>query len=680
MLFKLSLKNIKKSFRDYGIYFFTLVFAVAMFYMFNSMETQNSMLELNAAKADMAVLLVELLEYISGFISVVLGFLIIYSNNFIIRKRKKEIGIYLTLGMSKRRVSLIIVVETVVIGILSLVAGLALGIFLSQFISVFTAKLFEVNMAEYSFVFSNAALAKTILYFAVIYILVMLFNTIVLSKYKLIDLLNAGRKNERVKIRNRFLTVLTFMLAVALIGYAYHLLFGNALLYMNEKTVEMLICGALGTFLLFYSAAGFLLRIFEGIKGIYFKNLNMFTLKQVNHRINTTVVSTTVISLLLLLTIGILAGSMAMGNAFNTDLRENNLTDFTLSTSPIVYTYDDNNQIADETPFDTGDFTGTEDFREIVSEYAVFCVYNGTGVEGKDMIREQDEAQIAKEYGVDFERLDEIPMISESDYREIMELVDTDSVDIQENEYLLLANLNLALDSYKGFYESGGSITVNGEILSPASEHIIRTALENYSSAQNAGVLVVPDRIAEQGENGRIKIIGNYVKAENVDLLESRFGDYVTRYEEEHKPAVISVRTRLEMEASSLGLKVILIFVGIYLGITFALCSATVLAISQLSEASDSKDRFRVLRQLGADQGMIKRTLFAQIAISFGFPLAVAVFHSFFGLREINTLMAAMGEIHLTGNIAMTSAFIVLVYGGYFLLTYICSKNIIKEE
>lgn len=680
MLFKLSLKNIKKSFRDYGIYFFTLIFAIAMFYMFNSMETQNSMLEMNNAKAAMAAVLVELLEYISVFISVVLGFLIIYSNNFIIRKRKKEIGIYLTLGMSKRKVSLIIVVETMVIGILSLAVGLALGIFLSQFISVFTAKMFEVDMAKYSFVFSSEALAKTILYFAIIYVLVMIFNTIVLSKYKLIDLLNAGRKNERVKIRSKFMTFVTFVLAVALIGYAYHLLFGNALLTLNEKTVKMLVCGALGTFLLFYSAAGFLLRIFERMKGIYLKNLNMFTLKQINHKINTTVVSTTVISLLLLLTIGILAGAMAMGNAFNTDLRENNLTDFTLSVAPVAYTYDDNNEITDETPFDMTAFTEAEGFKRAVDNYAVFYIYSGIGLRPEDMMREQDRAQIIKEYGVDTEQLSSVPVISVSDYREIMQLVGEEPIDVKENQYLLLANLKLALDSYGGFYENGGSIKINGEALSPASKRIITTAVENSSSAQNAGILVVPDHIVGVGEDGRIKIVGNYVKTEDVDSLEQAFVDYIEAYETAHQTSGISIRTKLEMEASSVGLKVILIFIGIYLGITFALCSATVLAISQLSEASDNKDRFRVLRQLGADRKMIKRALFTQTAISFGFPLAVAIFHSFFGLRELNSLMAAMGEIHLTKNIAMTSAFIVLVYGGYFLLTYICSKHIIREE
>ena len=230
MLFKLSLKNIKKSIKDYSIYFFTLVFAVAMFYMFNSIDAQQSMLELNSSKEDLIKSLVFIIGYISVFVSVILGFLIVYSNNFLIRKRKKEIGLYFTLGMSKRKVSWILVVETIIIGVFSLIIGLLFGIFLSQFISILTAKLFEVNMSNFKFIFSVGAFTKTLIYFGLIFILVMIFNLVTLSRYKLIDLLNASKKNEKVKFRNKFVTLITFILSIVLIGYAL------SLIHISEPT------------------------------------------------------------------------------------------------------------------------------------------------------------------------------------------------------------------------------------------------------------------------------------------------------------------------------------------------------------------------------------------------------------------------------------------------------------
>ena len=131
-------------------------------------------------------------------------------------------------------------------------------------------------------------------------------------------------------------------------------------------------------------------------------------------------------------------------------------------------------------------------------------------------------------------------------------------------------------------------------------------------------------------------MVGNYVDTNNLEDAEDKFNDYVS-----HNIAGeigYSIRTKLEMEASSVGLKAVIIFMGLYLGITFAITSATVLAIGQLSEASDNKNRYKVLRQLGADNKMLNKSLFIQIAIPFIFPLVVALFHSYFGLKEINHL------------------------------------------
>ena len=197
MLFKLSLKNIKKSFKDYAIYFLTLVLGVAIFYVFNAMDSQQAMLELNDAEKEIIGLMNEFLGGVSIFVAIVLGFLIIYASRFLIKRRKKEFGIYLTLGMGKRDVSKILLMETFIIGIISLVAGLIIGIIASQFMSIVVANLFEADMSEFTFVFSKAAAIKTIFYYVIIYLIVMIFNVFAVTKYKLIDLLNASKKRRK---------------------------------------------------------------------------------------------------------------------------------------------------------------------------------------------------------------------------------------------------------------------------------------------------------------------------------------------------------------------------------------------------------------------------------------------------------------------------------------------------
>ena len=131
MLCKLSLKNIKKSFKDYAIYFFTLILGVSIFYVFNAIDSQTVLLDVTSNTLEIIKLMTNMLSGVSVFVSFILGFLIIYASRFLIKRRNKEFGIYLTLGMSKRKISTILFIETLFIGIISLFVGLGLGVFLS---------------------------------------------------------------------------------------------------------------------------------------------------------------------------------------------------------------------------------------------------------------------------------------------------------------------------------------------------------------------------------------------------------------------------------------------------------------------------------------------------------------------------------------------------------------------
>ncbi len=171
----------KRSFKDYAIYFLTLVLGVAIFYMFNSIDSQQAMLKMSESTREIIRLMIDMLGYVSIFVAVVLGLLIVYANNFLINRRKKEFGIYMTLGMGKRQISRIILLETILVGIISLIVGLVIGIFASQLMSILVAKMFEADMSEFTFVFSIDSCIKTCIYFAVMYGAVMIFNTFTIS-------------------------------------------------------------------------------------------------------------------------------------------------------------------------------------------------------------------------------------------------------------------------------------------------------------------------------------------------------------------------------------------------------------------------------------------------------------------------------------------------------------------
>ena len=129
MLFKLSFNNMKKSIKDYSIYFLTLGIGVEIFYMFNSIDSQQAMLRVSSSQREIIKLMITMLGFVSVFVAIVLGLLIVYANNFLINRRKKEFGIYMILGMGKRKISKIILMETIFVGIISLIVGLVVRYF-----------------------------------------------------------------------------------------------------------------------------------------------------------------------------------------------------------------------------------------------------------------------------------------------------------------------------------------------------------------------------------------------------------------------------------------------------------------------------------------------------------------------------------------------------------------------
>ena len=143
---KLIIRNVRKNIQDYMIYFLTLTVSVSMFYAFNSIQTQPALNDLDATKQLLSDQLGILLSALSVVVAVVLAFLILYANQFLLKRRKKELGIYTLLGMEKGKISRIFAGETLCVGILSLVFGLILGLLLSQGLSIFSLRLFAIDM------------------------------------------------------------------------------------------------------------------------------------------------------------------------------------------------------------------------------------------------------------------------------------------------------------------------------------------------------------------------------------------------------------------------------------------------------------------------------------------------------------------------------------------------------
>ena len=659
MLYNLSLKNIKKSFKDYAIYFVTLILGVCIFYLFNSMDSQTAILEVTSRQSEMIDLLEQVLSYISVFVSFILGFLIIYASRFLIKKRNKEFGVYMTLGMSKRKISLLLLIETFIIGLISLAFGLLLGIVLSQITSIFVANLFEANMSKFTFNFSKTALFKTILYFGIIYFIVMIFNTIIVNKNKLIDLLQASKKQEKIRIKSSMISVILFFISVLMLGSAYYMVtagVNDLLKYDVSILLVPILLGTIGTILFFYSVAGMSLKIISKCHNLYSKKLNTFVFKQINSKINTMVISISIICLMLFVTLCLLTSAFTIKDYFNNSIN---------TYAPVDYQIVSINQNVRVTEFleDTFVKDNTKD-NLVVSEY-----YDENFDYAKSLGKVYE--QIKQEYSyIQFDS--PVYIMSEADYNKLARLLKIDTVTIQDDEYAIVSNYNT--DIYESVLKSNSTMIIFNHELKPYKK-LINGFVNISGNPANLGFFVVSDQIIEKDHLKYEILSGNYNSKDQkiIDKLEEKVKKF-------HTEETLIKDTRNEIEISAAGLTAIITFIGLYLGIIFLISSSAILALKELSDCIDDKKKYKILRQIGADEKEINKALFMQTFIFFMMPLSIAVIHTIFGLKFCEWILKSLGITSILNGSYMTFIFLILIYGIYFIITYLCSKNIIRER
>lgn len=685
MLFKLSIKNITKSIKDYAIYFFTLVLGVAIFYVFNAIDSQTVMLNVSSSKYEAIELMTTILGGVSVFVSFILGFLIIYASRFLIKRRNKEFGIYLTLGMSKRKISLILFFETLIIGVISLGVGLAIGIVLSQLMSILVANMFEADLTKFQFTFSSSAALKALLYFSIMYLIVMIFNTIIVNKCKLIDLLHGNKKSEKVKLKNPIICTVVFIIAVIALSYAYYLVtdgFGTSpLMNTIEGILLPIALGCVSTFLIFWSLSGLILKIVMHLKKYYYKGLNSFTVRQISSKINTTVFSMTIICLMLFFTICIFSSALSIKNSLSGNLKD--LAPVDIQFSKLQELSDEEEESFSKDIIEDYNTTAKDtlqrlDVYKYLKEVVDINIYRLEEITLKDSFGDQIE-QIRKDYPLLAYNVRE-DLVKLSDYNRLAKLYNKKELTLKDNEYVIISNYKMMADIRNIALKNNTKLTINSKNYYPKYQKCQDGIIELSGSATNTGVIILPDNALEGIHPYKNVLAANYqadTKEEKEDIEET-----VNTIMNNHfnKDTLLTYNTKIDIYASSIGLGAMVTFVGLYLGIIFLISSAAILALKELSESTDNKERFNMLRKIGTDEKMINKALFNQIAVFFLFPLLLAIIHSIFGIEFANYILKTMGTESLLSSIILTAVFLVVIYGGYFLVTYYCSKTIIKER
>ena len=615
MSFKLAFRNVRRSIKDYAVYFLTLTFGVCLFYVFSALDDQSAIQFLARNNNPNVEAIFVLVGVFSAFVAVVLAGLILYANQFLMKRRKRELGTYALLGMPTGKVARLLVTETLLIGLCALVSGVALGILGSWALDKLTVAMFLAAPEEiFSFNLSWKAAGKTAAYFGVIFLIVMAFTSLSVSRSKLIDLIRSGRTNEEVSRRPLSMSVALFLLGCVTLGTAYAILLTRGLLRIDLLWFIMLGLGTVGTFLIFRSLSGFLLRLTRGHKG-YYKGLNMFVLRQWSGKVHTNCASNTVISILILLAIGVTACSVGLNDTITASVGNQTPYDLTVLNYGREGAYEnaDIPQLFRDAGLDTDAcFAGVE---------SVTVYYNDPELTGMPA---------AGYYAV----------VALSDYNRLM---------------------------------AGRGLPVLESVDKP-----LRTPNAIVNGPAADGVAVVPDdmisRLTPRRQMVNITYAGNVSKVDDlVRMTLDEAEDFTGGLD-------IMMNYKLDNYYDLIGAKILVLYMGLYLGLVFLLTAAAVLALQQLSQAADNAQRYELLSKLGAPRAMRRGALMRQVALAFLLPLALGTIHAFVGMKAANEVIQTMGRVDSVHSSLLTAGLLLVIYGGYFLATCLGAWRAVEEK
>lgn len=719
MLCKLAWGNVRRAGKDYLVYLLTLTLAVTVFYAFNTISIQVDFVSMEEG---LSQLLGGIFSGLTFFLAAIMGFLMVYANGFIMKRRKKEFGLYQVLGMSRGQVARVMALETAIVSGAALVLGIALGVGFSQLMTFFTASIFKTQIADFHFFFSMQALSLTVACLFVIFLVTLAFNLLVVGRTKIIDLMSASRQNEAIKTRSPLLSAVVFVLGTVLIGVAYFRLLRDGMPVdtpvgeMDEAMNQFALTTGIvvvGTILFFFGLSGFLLKALQGAKGLYWRGLNMFTLRQLSAKVNTVSFSMAMISMILFLAIMSVTSGMSIANVMITSVERNNPADY----SRVVIYYGErtlaNSQDSDhpmaiaEKPFDIVEASGND---EVNAELPNAEPYDLDGILGE---RVQVEAYDSTPRGetepvVSLNQLCEavdmplpvgtessnsnvlgLQVMKESDYNRYRAFRGLGAVDLGLDGYLLTSDMGETVNKvYDAVMSEGVELDIAGVKLHPCADEVDEGAstFTNSTMGSNSGTVIVPDYLVEKAGLPLYTsyLLGNYRKGLSYEetegyVREPRMWSELLDANGNEVALWGMDYTRIEAFESTNTMNGLISYLAIYIGFVLVIACAAILTIQHLSGVSDSAKNCRILSELGTSRHEIMRSMLAQQAVFFLFPLVVGVAHSLVALHVVIEIVALFGGISIGMTVAATCAIFLLCYGGYFAVTYFMSKGIVSD-
>lgn len=563
----------------------------------------------------------------------------------------------------------------------------------------------------------------------VMFVLTLLLNLRAVRRTKLIELMGAERRNESIKTRNPWIAIAIFAVGVVLVGVAYYRLLrdGFPLTATDSKLQEAMsqfgITTAMvtvGTFALFWGLSGMLIKLLQSLRGVYWRGLNMFTVRQLAAKVNTVCFSMGVIAMLLFLAITSVTCGMSIANVMNENLERYNPVD--VSQTYVYYTPDtldyykgykgyanpsevDRMVLADTTvdlypawhgkgkSADNNDETGKKvDISDVAGEHVQIDSYlsypfggSNPSVTPSEMCKIMGE-KLPKAFGGSNADTMGLFVTPASQYNKLRQMMGEEPVHIGHDQYLLTCDMGGELvDLYTKYMAGGHALTLGGHTLKPATDKSDEdtAAIANSAMGSNPGTVVVADELLSQLnlQPYSSSLLVNY--KQGMDTTEADESIKYTLLDnllvDGKEPGSWGIFiTRSEMYTQAAQMNGLISYLAIYIGFVLVVACAAILSIQQLSNVADGSRSYRVLAQIGCDDRQIRHSVMAQQAVFFLFPLVVGLAHSFVALKVIIEMVSIFGAMSIGGTVGLTCAIFLAAYGGYFLVTYLMSAGMVQ--
>lgn len=678
MYAQLAKTNVRKSIKDYLIYFITIAICVSLFYAITSLSSSDYELITEESYNFRALKII--LQYSTYLITAILILLIAYVNKYMIGRRKREFATYVLLGAEQISVSLVFFIETIVVGFLAIITGILVGTLFSQAITAIV-----LISAKQEVVFSIKLYADTVvitfIFFISMFCIIGLYNVIVLRKIKLIDMINAHKQVEfQFKRSNKvYIAIFVVSIIMYIISGSYTVKLINSEIDYSVKSLMYigisLITFIIGTYALFYSIAYIMIYIKNKCINFKYEGTNLFLIGAIVSKVKTApilmaTISITFLGAMISFIMTLVMSQWSMGYLdmrvpYDIEIRNNYSTNF-LAQSNI----DDIKVIP------------KLDYSEIVE----WLNNNGKDIESY--------CQVEKYIISHDDNIKSTLAIKLSDFNKLRTMLGYDEIKLNDKEFTTQWHNAVSDEVINNYVGKNSKLNINGVTYNISQDSSYKESIGEGFYFNSDNIIILPDEVCDNLdfiETNFVANIENKMKYEEANEFRQNYiynwfrsnnSEFVTKYSDENDITyrVIDIRIKsLEINnilTTTLAMRIL----GVYLGIVLLMISLTILSLSQLTDSIEHKDRFNVLRKLGVEENQINRIILKQISIYFIVPIVIAmigdaifIYNYYLIYNDIITVF--VGNIEFILSIIFGVALMIVIYICYFIGTYYTFKR-----